>query len=173
MTTEALFNELLEYLAQAGMKIVMIEKYVEYHDESQEQIRRCSYYKPEDSLNDFIENEKEPRFSEILFDFIDKAGVKASEVYKKAGLDRRHFSKIRSNPDYRPGKSTVLALAVALELSPPDVETLLLASGYSLSKSDKFDLVVRFYLEKEVFDLDVINDALCRLNLKPLAGVVE
>ena len=96
-----------------------------------------------------------------------------AEVYKKAGLDRRHFSKIRSNPNYHPGKNTVIALAIALELNKKETGRLLTVAGYSLSESDTFDLVIQFCLEKKIYDLDTINQALEYFSLKPLAGVAE
>jgi hypothetical protein len=68
-------------------------------------------------LDDFINNNRKPLFNQVLFDFIDKKGAVDTDVYKKAGIDRRHFSKIRSNTDYRIGKHTAIALAVALELN--------------------------------------------------------
>lgn len=68
-------------------------------------------------LENFIQNKRKPTFNQLLFNFIDKKGVSDPDIYKKAGIDRRHFSKIRSNPDYRPGKNTVIALALALELN--------------------------------------------------------
>lgn len=124
-------------------------------------------------LEDFVKNQRKPTFHQLLFSFIDKRGANDSDIYKKAGLDRRHFSKIRSNPDYRPGKNTVLTLAIALELNKKETGRLLSAAGYSLSESDTFDLVIQFCLEKKIYDLDIINQALDYFSLKPLAGVSE
>ncbi len=128
---------------------------------------------PHYELEDFINNTRKPTFSQVLFNFIDKKGLNDSEIYKKAGIDRRHFSKIRSKHNYRPGKSSVIALAMALELDKKETCELLNAAGYSLSDSDTFDLVIRFFLEKRIYDLYAVNQALHYLNLKPLSGVLE
>lgn len=124
-------------------------------------------------LEEFIDANRKSKFNVVLFGFIDKKGAKDSDIYKRAGLDRRHFSKIRSNPDYRPGKNTVIALAVALELDKKGANELLNSAGYSLSDNDTFDLVIQFFLEKKKYDIDDINDALDYFSQKPLAAVLE
>ena len=124
-------------------------------------------------IEDFIKNNRKPTFNQVLFGFIDAKGISDSDVYKKVGIDRRHFSKIRSNPDYKPGKNTVIALAVALEMDKKEMNNLLSSAGYSLSDNDTFDLVIQFCLEKKIFDIHSINQALDFFSLKPLAGVLE
>jgi hypothetical protein len=127
----------------------------------------------QNELNDFVEKNRKPTFNQVLFDFIDKKGSSDSEIYKKAGIDRRHFSKIRSNPDYRISKNTALALALALELKKKEVEILLNAAGYSLSDCDTFDLVIQFCIEKKIYDIHSVNEALDYFSLKPLSGASE
>lgn len=124
-------------------------------------------------IEDFIKNKRKPSFSQVLFKFIDKKGHNDAEVYKKAGLDRRHFSKIRSNPDYKLGKNTVISLAFALELTKKETEKLLSSAGFSLSDNDTFDLVIQFCLEKKIYDLHDVNQALDYFSLKPLLRVIE
>jgi hypothetical protein len=119
-------------------------------------------------LEDFIETHRKPTLNQVLFRFIDQVGARDSEVYNKAGIDRKHFSKIRTNPTYRPRKNTVIALAFALELDFEDTDELLSAAGYSLSDSETYDLVIRFCLEKNIYDLDSVNQALDYFSLKPL-----
>ncbi|MEL3974559.1 hypothetical protein AAEO50_19915 [Rossellomorea oryzaecorticis] len=119
-------------------------------------------------LEDFIKMNRKPTLQQVLFHYIDQKGVTDSAIYKKAGLDRRHFSKIRSNPDYHPKKHTAIALAFALELDIDDTEDLLSAGGYSLSDSDTSDLIVRFFLNNEIFDLQVLNETLDHFQLKTL-----
>jgi hypothetical protein len=128
---------------------------------------------PDTELENFIKDNRKPTFHQILFSFIDKKGASDSDVYKSAGVDRRHFSKIRSNPDYRPGKNTVIALALALELNKKETDRLLSAAGYSLSESNTFDLIILFFLDKEIYDLYSVNQALDYFSQKPLAGVLE
>lgn len=124
-------------------------------------------------IEDFINLNRKPNLQEILFGFIDRHGGSDADIYKKAGIDRRHFSKIRSSPDYRPGKNTVIALALALELEIEEADDLMRAAGYSLSDSDTTDLVIQFCLEKKIYNIDSVNHALDYFSLKPLIGVLK
>jgi hypothetical protein len=123
-------------------------------------------------LEAFIKNNRKPTFNQALFSFIDKNGTSDSDIYKRAGIDRRHFSKIRSNPNYRPGKNTAIALALALELNKKETDKLLSSAGYSLSNSDTFDLVIQFCVEKKIYDINNVNEALDYFSLKTLIGVI-
>ena len=120
------------------------------------------------SLEEFIRDNKKPSFREILFEFIDRTGESDASIYKKAWIDRKHFSKIRSYGGYRPKKNTVMALAFALELNEEDATELLNAAGYSLSESEKFDLVMKFCLERKIYRIEDVNEALMYVDLKPL-----
>lgn len=99
-------------------------------------------------------------FSQQVLALIDARGLKDVDVYKRANLDRKLFSKIRSHKDYHPTKKTALALAVALQLSLEETEGLLQAAGYSLSPSIKDDVIVSYFLERGKPDLYEINEAL-------------
>lgn len=99
-------------------------------------------------------------FSETLLDLIDERGLADAAVYRRANMSRQHFSKIRSNPAYRPGKPTVLALAVALELPVDQAETLLARAGYAFSPSSAADVIVRWFIENGRYDVFEINEAL-------------
>lgn len=99
-------------------------------------------------------------FSETLLAMIDTRGLKDAHVYKRANLSRQHFSKIRSNPQYKPSKATVLALAVALELTLDETNLLLERAGYALSHADRRDVIVEFFILEGIYDIFQINDAL-------------
>ncbi|SFB09522.1 MULTISPECIES: hypothetical protein [unclassified Bacillus (in: firmicutes)] len=131
-------------------------------------LEKCSQEVWLDELDDFIKNNHKPTLTQLLFTYIDQKGVSDPEIYKKAGMDRKHFSKLRSNPNYQPKKNTVIALALALELNSEETDDFLDSAGYSLSQSDTSDLVIQFCIEKKIFKIEEVNQALYYFSLKPL-----
>lgn len=120
------------------------------------------------SLNELLEQVDEG-FSQTLLRMIDEKHMTDAECYKRANIDRRLFSKIRNNPDYRPGKSTVLAFAIALRLTLAETRTLLERAGFALSHSSKLDIVVEYCIRTGHYDVIEINQILFELDL-PLLG---
>ncbi|WP_404451349.1 hypothetical protein LG329_13535 [Virgibacillus necropolis] len=124
----------------------------------------------ENELDEFIKNNRKPEFKQVLFNYIDEKGLSDPEIYNKAWIDRKHFSKIRSNQNYRPGKNTIIALALSLELNKKETVKLLSSAGYSFSDSDTSDLVIQFCFEKKIYDIYDVNEALDYFSLEPLIG---
>ena len=108
-------------------------------------------------------------FSQTLLRLIDAKGRTDVDVYRGANLDRRLFSKIRADKGYMPSKRTALALAISLQLSLEETEDLLRRAGFALSRSQKFDAIVRFFLLQRIYDLDLINETLFQYD-QPLLG---
>lgn len=100
---------------------------------------------------------KEETFSSMLLRMIDEKGLKDSDVYKKANIDRRLFSKIRGDEDYVPSKKTAISFCLALQLEMEEAKKLLEAAGYALSTSSKFDLIIMYLIENREYSIHFAN----------------
>jgi hypothetical protein len=105
-------------------------------------------------------------WQQSVFHFIDLKGYKDPDVYKRANLSKQTFSKIRSDMYYQPNKDTALQMCIGLMLNIDETKDLLAKAGFALSNGIKRDLVVRYFIENEIYNVDELNLILDELSLK-------
>lgn len=142
----------------------MKEKLNEYINNNLEVIphirRRLNNYQTSKVENYINENNKENKFQELLFKYIDDRNLKDSDVYNRVHIDRRLFSKIRSDINYHPSKETVILLGLSLKLNEEEIEKLLNSASFSLPKNNIYDLIIRFCFIEGIYEISDINDLL-------------
>ncbi len=134
-------------------------------------LRRMVVGEPPTDLAVTLSARRGKTFRDTLLGFMRERGAVDSRVCAAAGIDRRHYSKIRNTPDYRPTKTTVVSFVFALRLCLADAEKLLRSAGYAFSEASDFDLICSYFIESGRWDRDMVNDALYTYGQPLICGV--
>lgn len=160
-------NEMMVYIVifdrksyQIGSKLFSdISQYIDEHSDCFDLKLIPIMSAESDDLSSAVQSLDES-FSQMLFRKIHEQGISETDCYRKANIDRRLFSKIRSNDYYQPSKPTAIAFAIALKLSLPQAIDLIGKAGFTLSHSSKFDVIIEYFITKGDYDINRINEAL-------------
>lgn len=153
----------------------LLDLFVFYEDEIIKNLNRstcnCEVHESSEEYKILNIKKNEKSFNELLFEYIDKFKINEVELYKKANIDRRIFSKIRSNIDYHPSFGTVTLLALALNLPSNDYKNLLKSASYSLPQNSYINITLKYCFDEKIYDINRVDEILygvCGRQIKEL-----
>ena len=159
--------ELKDFLGEIT-KYLSLKYTPEQHTPALKRVEALKADSSDTAIKGLLDSLNEP-FSQTFLRFIDYKKMTDADVYRRANIDRRLFAKIR-RPDYRPSKQTVLALAIALELDLDETKLLLERAGFTLSHSQKSDVIIEYFIMRKIYNLHEINSVLYEYDQPILGG---
>lgn len=121
-----------------------------------------------ETISDFINTQKEDTFVSELFRHMRCKGYTAPTLYKRANIDKRHYSKIISNTSISPTKDVAIALSFALRLSFTETQAFIGKAGYTLTHSSERDVLIEYCLQEKIYNIHIVNSILAEFNQKAL-----
>ncbi len=160
-----LFYDITSYIDENYIEDKPLFKRPRIREEREFEFLECNASAVDEAALDFMLENMDKSFAETLFELIDKRGISDVEAYKRSNVDKKVFSKIKCNKHYKPSKITAVSFAIGLKLNSEETERLLKTAGLALSKSNRFDVIIGYFIETGNYDtIFDVNEVLYKLD---------